>query len=339
VLQKPLVTMNDAINEDTIPRFTVLSKLVGPISLFVAALSMASANVMYSYFGDKASNKTAVLFWTSTTQVVFLAPFCVTFKIQNIYSFAAGTTAMFLINACGSVAFLFADPNDITAIISTCIFITPLLSYLFFRIRFNRCVLPLMTCTCFAGIILLVQPPFIFHSTSLTLTNGLGYCFAFINMLSHAFLMCIQRVSHESDIAMIFWALVLISMITGAVCIFTHSDFLPLPHLPMFAISALLNCFSFFLLMKGWSLTDPRASSMILQNQTLFTFFLSWVFGMEKDNVLIKAMGVITVIFSTLVYLWFTFDAEDSIRHTSRFMEIFISERELNDPEKKPLLC
>jgi len=306
---------------------------VGPFSLFLGAVLMALCNVIFSYSSSKVSDGSKdlpILFWTTTIQTIALLPFQIKTKIKNVFAFATGAICLAAIMILGLIAFIFADPNEITAIISTCVFVTPVFSYFFFHIKFNHFVLPMMTCTCFIGIILLVQPPILFGSSSLTWKNLMGYGFASINMLSHAFLMCLQRVAEESETGMLFAAMLSLSIGLCIICIASDVAFLPIPHFGLFILSAVLNTISFFMFLQGWGKTDPQISSMIIQNQTLFTFIISWAFGMEKSGLITKGAGVCIIMTSVIVYLFYTRNEDQTIRYKSKLMRLFSSSGDVN---------
>merc|ERR1719219_2889684 len=89
---------------------------------------------------------------------VVIAPFFRFGKIKDWQNASKQLFTMVIYHITSAVAYAWSNPNDVTAILTLSIFMTPILAYFMTGKQFNKLQLILILLWSFTGIVCLVQP-------------------------------------------------------------------------------------------------------------------------------------------------------------------------------------
>jgi len=280
-----------------------LQSLFGPLLLTTAALAWAIGNVLY-HFISHYYPVTESMFGVYLLSAVVVAPF---FRFGRIDDWRTASKQLFLMviyHITSAIAYAWSNPNDVTAVLTLSIFMTPILAYFMTGKQFHKLQLLLILLWSFTGIVCLVQPPILFfEETTFTRYNLFGYALAVIATLARSLLIIYQNQEKVDEISMTFWTPTVVSVIFGSKSMFgDHNwDFSLEPVLLIVAI-AILYQIGTFCSFAGWARTDPMISALVYQTQMVFTFLFAGLVGVEKDTGIVKVVGVILVLSSVCTY-------------------------------------
>jgi len=280
-----------------------LQSLFGPFLLTMAALSWAVGNVLY-HFISYYYPVTESMFGVYLLSAVVVAPF---FRFGRIDDWKTASKQLFLMviyHITSAIAYAWSNPNDVTAILTLSIFMTPILAYFMTGKQFYKLQLLLILLWSFTGIVCLVQPPILFfEETTFTRYNLFGYALAVVATLARSLLIIYQNQEKVDEMSMTFWTPTVVSVIFGSKSMFgDHNwDFSLEPVLLIVAI-AILYQIGTFCSFAGWARTDPMISALVYQTQMVFTFLFAVLVGVENDTGIVKVGGIILVLSSVCTY-------------------------------------
>jgi len=280
-----------------------LQSLFGPFLLTMAALSWAVGNVLY-HFISYYYPVTESMFGVYLLSAVVVAPF---FRFGRIDDWKTASKQLFLMviyHITSAIAYAWSNPNDVTAILTLSIFMTPILAYFMTGKQFYKLQLLLILLWSFTGIVCLVQPPILFfEETTFTRYNLFGYALAVVATLARSLLIIYQNQEKVDEMSMTFWTPTVVSVIFGSKSMFgDHNwDFSLEPVLLIVAIAVLYQIGT-FCSFAGWARTDPMISALTYQTQMVFTFLFAVLVGVETDTGIVKIGGIILVLSSVCTY-------------------------------------
>jgi len=269
----------------------------------MAAFSWAVGNVLY-HFISYYYPVTESMFGVYLLSAVVVAPF---FRFGRIDDWRTASKQLFLMviyHITSAIAYAWSNPNDVTAILTLSIFMTPILAYFMTGKQFYKLQLLLILLWSFTGIVCLVQPPILFfEETTFTRYNLFGYCLATVATLARSLLIIYQNQEKVDEMSMTFWTPTVVSVIFGSKSMFgEHNwDFSLEPVLLIVAI-AILYQIGTFCSFAGWARTDPMISALVYQTQMVFTFLFAVLVGVEEDTGIVKVGGIILVLSSVCTY-------------------------------------
>jgi len=278
----------------------------GPVLLFGATFFWALSNVLFS-FASKSISTPVAIFWVYFIQTMYSLFLYSPGKkdLTRAKLFPVFSMAFYLILSTAALGL--ANPADCLAIASIQIFITPVLSKIILNQQFQLQILLPSIIVCTTGMCLLVQPSFLFKGEPMTFINYVGLLSEAVGVIGLSFLLCLQRITHQSEYELAFWSNAIVASVFLFSSIFQivgqTYDLKSVAYLLACATSMFIGTVTSF---AGWKHTVPVVSSMISQSNLAFTFLLSCFVGFETEVGLEKLCGLFLIFGSVLGYLLLT---------------------------------